>query len=173
MNRYLALGCLGLGLMVSPLLSRMGNTAVPTNPKVGMMDIEKVLADTPAGKRANQAFDKVRKTKQDKLDADQKDLQKAAMDLEKQAAVLKPEVAKSKKEEIERKYVEIQKTLSSSEQELAKERARLISEVLAKAEPAIKEIAQKEGVTVIFEREALIYWDPAVDLTKKLEEKLQ
>jgi len=30
MNRYVALGCLGLGLMVSPLLGGTGNSAVPT-----------------------------------------------------------------------------------------------------------------------------------------------
>ena len=67
MNRYLALGCLGLGLMVSPLLSGLATSAVPA-PKIGVIDIDNTLSSTPAGKRASDAFDKTRKAKQAELD---------------------------------------------------------------------------------------------------------
>ena len=173
MNRYLALGCLGLGLMVSPLFGRMGQSAVPSNPKVGMMDIEKTLSETPAGKRANAEFDKRRLEKQAKLDADQTELRKAAADLDKQAAVLKPEVLEAKKLELQKKFSMLQQTYAKLEQELAKDRAKLIEDLLAKAEPFIKQIAKDEGVSVIFEREAMVWWDQSVDLTAKLEAKLQ
>ena len=172
MNRYLALGCLGLGLMVSPLLGGFAGSAVPANPKVGMIDIEKTLAETPAGKRANEAFEKTRKGKQSQLDKDQDDLKKASADLDKQAAVLKPEVLKQKREELEKKFVALQQTYVKLERDLAGERTKLIQDLLAKAEPIIKGIAKDEGVTVIFEREALVWWDPAVDLTAKLEAKM-
>ena len=92
MNRYLALGCLGLGLMVSPLLSSPAGSAVPTNPKIGVIDIEDTLSTTPAGKRANDAFEKTRKAKQAELDKRQEDLKKADADLDKQKTVLKPEM---------------------------------------------------------------------------------
>jgi len=173
MNRYLALGCLGLGLMVSPLFGRMGQSAVPSNPKVGMMDIEKTLSETPAGKRAIAEFDKRRLEKQAKLDADQTELRKAAADLDKQAAVLKPEVLEAKKLELQKKFSMLQQTYAKLEQELAKDRAKLIEDLLAKAEPFIKQIAKDEGVSVIFEREAMVWWDQSVDLTAKLEAKLQ
>jgi outer membrane protein len=173
MNRYFVLGCLGIGLMVSPLLGGIGQTAVPANPKVGMIDIEKTLAETPAGKRANEAFEKLRKAKQAELDKHQTDLKKAAADLEKQAAVLKPDVLQAKKEELQKQFVALQQTYAKLEQDLAGERAKLIEELLKKAEPMIKEIAKSEGVTVIFEREAMVWWDPAIDLTAKLEAKLQ
>ena len=172
MNRYLALGCLGLGLMVSPLFGGFATSAVPVNPKVGMIDIEKTLAETPAGKRANEAFEKTRKGKQAELDKQQEDLKKASADLDKQSAVLKPEVLKAKREELEKKFVVLQQTYVKLERDLAGERTKLIQELLAKAEPIIKGIAKEEGVTLIFEREALVWWDPAVDLTAKLEAKM-
>src|SRR5688572_4630097 len=53
-------------------------SAVPANMKIGVIDLEKTLYDTPAGKRASEAFDKTRKAKQAELDKRQKDLQKAA-----------------------------------------------------------------------------------------------
>ena len=43
MNRYLALVCLGLGLMVSPLLSGLATSAVPA-PKIGIIDIDSTLS---------------------------------------------------------------------------------------------------------------------------------
>ena len=80
MNRYLALGCLGLGLMVSPLLSGLSTGAVPA-PKIGVIDLDNTLSSTPAGKRANDAFEKTRKAKQSELDKAQQDLKAADAEL--------------------------------------------------------------------------------------------
>src|SRR5689334_3102734 len=100
MNRYLALGCLGIGLMVSPLLSGLAGSAVPANPKIGLIDLDNTLQTTPAGKRANDSFEKTRKAKQAELDKQQKDLKQAAADLDKQKQVLKPEAFEQKRAEI-------------------------------------------------------------------------
>ena len=96
MKRYLALGTLGLGLMVSPLLAGLAGSAVPTNPKIGVINIERTLSTTPAGKRANDAFEKTRKTKQAELDRRQDALKKADADLQKQKAILKPDAYAAK-----------------------------------------------------------------------------
>jgi len=90
MNRYLALGCLGLGLMVSPLLMGLAGSAVPANPKIGVINIDETLQTTPAGKRANDQFEKARKAKQSELDKKQQDLKRQEADLEKQKQVMKP-----------------------------------------------------------------------------------
>ena len=137
MNRYVALGCLGLGLMVSPLFGRVGNSAVPANPKIGIIDIENTLSSTPAGKRANETFEKTRKTKQAMLDKHQEELKKADADLVKQKAILKPEVFETKRQELEKKFVELQQTYMKLERELAQDRTKLIQELLKQAEPKI------------------------------------
>ena len=112
-------------------------------------NIEKTLAETPAGKRANEAFEKLRKAKQAELDKHQGDLKKAAADLEKQAAVLKPDVLQAKKEELQKQFVALQQTYAKLEQDLAGERAKLIEELLKKAEPMIKEIAKGASATLV------------------------
>src|SRR5215468_11218024 len=118
MNRYVALGCLGLGLMVSPILAGIGRTAVPANPKIGIINIEDTLASTPAGKRANEQFEKTRKTKQSLLDKQQEELKKANDDLEKQKALLKPEMYTQRRQELEKKLVDLQQTFVKLEREL-------------------------------------------------------
>jgi outer membrane protein len=172
MNRYLALGFLGIGLMVSPLLGVATGT-VPASPKIGVIDIDQTLSTTPAGKRANEAFEKTRKQKQSDLDKKQEDLKKEDADLGKQAAVLKPEVLKDKKQALEKKFVELQQTYVKLERDLATERTKLIQDLLKQAEPLVKEIAKKEGVTIILEQAAVVWADPSVDLTKELNEKMK
>jgi outer membrane protein len=175
MNRYLALGCLGLGLMVSPLLGalRGAQSAVPANPRIGIIDIENTLSTTPAGKRANEAFEKTRKQKQADLDKHQTELRKAAADLEKQQAVLKPDVFKARREELEKKFVELQQTYVKLERELAADRTKLIQDLLKQAEPKIDKLAKGEGVSIIIDKNATVWAEPTVDLTEKLNAEMK
>jgi outer membrane protein len=173
MNRYLALGCLGIGLMVSPLLSGLAGSAVPANPKIGIIDIENTLSTTPAGKRANEAFEKTRKAKQSALDKSQEDLKKADADLDKQKAVLKPEAYASKRAELEKKFVDLQQTYVKLERELATDRTKLIQALLKQAEPLIAKIAKAEGVHLIIDQSATVWADPTVDLTQKLNAEMK
>ncbi len=173
MNRYVALGCLGIGLMVSPLLSGLATGAVPATTKIGVIDIESTLYDTPAGKRANAAFEKARGAKQAKLDADNKAILKAAADLDKQKTVLKKDVFDGKKAELEKQYIAMQKTMGAAEKDLAGERTKLVQELLSKAGPIIEEIAKKEGVSIIIDKSSVIWMDPAVDLTAPLNARMK
>ena len=172
MNRHLALGCLGLGLMVSPLLMGLATSAVPA-PKIGIIDIDSTLSGTPAGKRANDSFEKTRKAKQSELDKKQEELKKADADLDKQKTVLKPEVYQQKRQELEKKFVELQQVYVKLERDLAQERAKLIQELLKSAGPKIEAIAKAEGVNVILDREAVVWADKSVDLTAKLNEQMK
>lgn len=172
MNRFVALGCLGLGLMVSPLLAGMATSAVPA-PRIGVIDIESTLSTTPAGKRANDAFEKVRKQKQSELDKKQEELKKADADLDKQKAVLKPDVYAQRRGELEKRFVELQQTYVKLERSLAEERAKLIQDLLKQASPKIEALAKAEGVNLIVDREAVVWADKSVDLTPKLNAEMK
>jgi outer membrane protein len=159
--------------MVSPLLANFAQSAVPQNPKIGIIDIENTLSTTPAGKRANDQFEKTRKGKQATLDKQQNDLKKAAADLEKQQAVLKPEVFKQKREDLEKKFVALQQTYVKLERELATDRTKLIQDLLKQAEPRIAKIAKAEGVHLIIDQSATVWADPTVNLTQKLNAEMK
>ena len=63
----------------------------------------------------------------------------------------------------------LQQTYVKLERDLASERTKLIQDLLQKADPVIKDIAKSEGVQLIVDREAAVWWDPAIDLTSKLQ----
>ena len=189
MNRYLALGCLGLGLMVSPLLGSIGigNSAVPANPKIGIVDLEDALKSTPAGKRLTGGYEKGRKAKQTLLDKQQEELKKAQEDLKKaqeelvkQKPLLKPEMFESRgqelekrRQELEKKFVELNQTYLKLERELAEDNAKMIKDLFQQAIPKIAVIAKAEGVTVVLDKNAALWADPAVDLTPKLNAEMK
>lgn len=177
MNRFvarsLALGCLGIGLMVSPLLGGGFATGAVPVAKIGVIDIERTLYETPAGKRANEQFEKTRKDKQSELDKRQTELKKLDADLSKQASVLKPEVLQQRRGELEKKFVELQQLYVKLERDLAGERTKLVQELLKKANPLVQEIAKAEGVTLIVDQNAVVWSDPSVDLTAKLNAKMK
>jgi outer membrane protein len=165
----------GLGMVTAPLTGiGVGKvTAIPATTKVGVIDLEKTLYETPAGKRASDAFDKTRKSKQAELDKKQKELQRAAAELDKQAAVLKPDVLAQKKSVLEKQFVDLQQTYMKLERSLAEERTKLIQDLLKKAGPIIEEIAKSEGVNVILDQNAVLWATPDVDLTDKLNAKMK
>ena len=175
MNRtsIIAIASLGLGLVISPLLMPEAVSAVPANPKIGVIDIEDTLSSTPAGKRANEAFDKNRKAKQDALDKKQNDLKKQDADLAKQQAVLKPDVYAAKRAELEKAFVDLQQTYVKLERELAGDRTKLIQGLLKQAEPLVAKIAKAEGVHLILDQSATVWADPSVDLTAKLKAEMK
>ena len=162
---------LGLGLIAAPLVASV-EAAAPTT-KLGVIDLDLTLYDTPAGKRASQAFDKSRKAKQEQLDKQLKDLQKAAAELDKQAAVIKPDVLAQKKSALEKQFVALQETGLKLERSLAEERTKLIQDILKKAGPIIEKIAKAEGVDIIVDRKVVLFNTPAVDLTAKLNAEMK
>jgi outer membrane protein len=162
MKPHVAIATLGLGLMLSPLFTSLGRSAVPATPKIG------TLSTTPAGKRANDSFEKIRKAKQTELDKQQEDLKRAAADLEKQKSVLKPDAYAAKREELEKKFMELQGVLQKLEKDLAGERQKLMQSLLKQAQPLVDKLAKAEGVTVIVDRQSVVWADPAADLTAKL-----
>ena len=168
-----ALGiALGIGVVSAPFVGLV-DAAPGASVKIGVIDLEQTLYETPVGKRASEAFDKTRKAKQAELDKKQKDLQKAAAELDKQAAVLKPDVLAQKKGVLEKQFVELQQTYVKLERDLAGERTKLVQDVLTKAGPIIEAVAKAEGVTIVFDRSAVLWADPSVDLTAKLNAKMQ
>lgn len=171
MYRALSIAFLGLALIISGMVT--ANAAGPGGFKIGYVDFEEVLLDTPAGKRASQAFEKELKQRQSELDKKQKDLQQKAVDLDKQRSVLKPEVFKAKQQELEKTYVELQQTYVKLERELTEQRTKLIRDILKQAEPVVKKIAADEGFDMILDRSTVVWARPEYDLTGKIKQRLK
>ena len=166
---------LGAAVLLSPFFIDFARGAVAgaAGMKVAVIDLDRTLQETPAGKRASTAFEKGRLAKQTELDKKQKELQRMGADLDKQKAVLKPDVEAAKRGELEKKFVELQELYVKLERELAGDRQKLITDILKKASPIIEEVAKAEGVTLVVDRSAVIFADKSVDLTDKVNARMK
>lgn len=172
MNRYLALAIVGCGLIVSPLFVPLASSAVP-QAKIGLINIDKMLQETPAGKRANDSFNAVRKAKQAALDKEKDDFVKAEADLKKQAPVLKPDILEQRKGELQKKYADLNELAAKLEHDLATESQKTTASLMKQAQPIIEKIAKDEGVQLILDAHQAVWSDPTLDLTAKLNAQMK
>lgn len=173
MKRYLALGCFGIGLLVSPVLAGIVHAAVPSSPKIGIVNLQDTLQSTPAGKRATASFESTVRTKQGQLDKQKDELTKAGAELNKLKPTLSAQAFDEKRQPLEKKFAELQELYMKLERELGQDRMRLTQDLMKQAEPKLAAIAKAEGVSVIFEKSATVWSEPTVDLTAKLNAEMK
>ena len=172
MSKLTALALLGFGLVVGPLLAPAFGT-VPPQSKIGVVDLEKTMTQTAAGKRAMDALTAAQKASQDALDKKKQAFLSANQELEKQQSVLKPDALQQKRDELQQQYIELGELAAKLERDLAAENAKATKTVLAQAEPIIKDIAKAEGCTLIVDARELVWVDPSLDLTDTLDAKMK
>jgi outer membrane protein len=175
MKRFALAAVLGVALVAVPFVTQIGGVAEAggTTMKIAVVDLERTLYETPAGKRADEKFEKARKKKQDELDKKQKELQKYAAELDKQATVMKPEVLKEKQADLQKRFVELQQTYVKLEKDLASERTKLIQELLKQAGPHIEQLAKDKGIDLIVDASAVVWANKALDLTDDLNKRMK
>ncbi len=151
-----------------PASSRPG-----TETRIGVVDLDDLVTNSPAGIRAGQSFELSRKTKQDALDQRQAGLKKDVAELEKQKAALAPEEYEKRRKQFEQAFLEVQQTYVKLERELAENRQTLVSNLMLQAKPELLKLAQSEGLSVIVEKSATLWVDPALDLTQRVKAELK
>ncbi len=138
--------------------------------KIGYVDLQKALFEVDEGKAAKALLKKDFDEKQKELDRKQDDLKRMRADLDKQAVVMSDQARREKEEEFQRKametqgrFLELQKDLSGREREMTRG-------IFDKMGVIIREIAEAEGFTMVFEKtdSGLLYAPPALDLTNEL-----
>ena len=173
MHRALAIGFLGLSFIIFGMVR--ADAAAPGDTKVGYVDLKKTLQETQVGRKARQRLEGDKRKKQQELDKRQKQLQQFAAELDKQRVVLKPKVLRQREQELQQKYVELQKRYAKLQQDLAKKEAKLVNRIFNKAAPIIKDIASRDGYTMILEKNqsAVLWASGALDITAEVNSRLQ
>jgi len=155
------------GAMATPAL-RMERAAAAQQ-KIAYVDLQRALAETDEGKRATGRIKADFEKKQKELDARQEELKRMKESLDKQGSVLKPEALAAKQQELQQKFIQLQETYVRLQKDLEQKQGTEMQKLLGKMQAVITEIAQKEGYTYVFEKNAgIVYGPPSLDLTNEL-----
>ena len=133
--------------------------------KLAVVDIQKVLNDSEAGKKAKTDLETLIKSKQAHIDEKGNTIEKMKIEIEKQASVLSADARKAKEDEMEKMIREYQRLVQDSQAELKKKEGELTEAILKQINELVIKIGKAEGYTIIMEKGTVVYADTQMDIT--------
>jgi len=152
-------------LLVTCHLSLVTFSSAAELMKIGYIDLQRIVYESEAGKKAKSELDALIKSKQAVVDEKRKTLEKLKSDLEKQASALSPEARKAKQDEYEKNEREFLRFAQDSETELRKKDAELKEMIVKEVFELMDKIGKEEGYTMILDRSMVIYGNKEIDIT--------
>jgi outer membrane protein len=136
--------------------------------KIGFVDIQRVIAESQAGKRARERFQaQVKKAEADVL-KERQDLERMKAELDKKGPLLKDEERRNLEADLQKRSVTLQRTMADHQQELQAKNNQMMAEILKELEKIVNEVGKAEKFTLILERSQILYSDQAIDITSKV-----
>ena len=161
MKYWLVVGMLVLGYSLSDAQERV---------KIGFIDIQRVISESQAGKRARDRFQaQVKKAEGDIL-KERQDIERLKTDLDKKGPLLKDEERRNLEADLQKRSVILQRSMSDHQQDLQVKNNEMMSEILKELEKIVNEVGKAEKFTLILERSQILYSDQGIDITSKVVE---
>jgi len=173
MHRVLGLftlGALALFVVLGSTVTRA--SAAPPNAKIGFIDFQRTFNETKAGKAAKAKLESDKNQKQGQLNQKKDQLQKDADEFQKQRVVLKPDAAAKREDDLRKQFSDLQQLYMQLQQDLAKQEATAMQDIVHKAGNIIESIAKRDGYTLIVEKQGVVWADKTVDITDEVDKRL-
>lgn len=159
MTLTLRIAALGLALAATPAAAQV---------KLGYVDLQRALNEVDEGKAAKALLKKDFEEKQRQLDTKKAEFEKLNADFEKQAALMNDQAKRDKAGDLQRRMVDLQQVYQQLQSDLAQREQEMTGGIYGRMRIIVKEIAEADGFTMVFEERALQYVQPSLDLTNEL-----
>lgn len=138
------------------------------NTSIGVLDLNRVLLDAKAAKKAAEEIDKIAKEIEKELLSSEEDMIKEQNKLIEAQSIMAPEAFELKRKEYDEKLqnynIQRQNQLISVEKLIESSR----TEILDKLKPILEDISDAKGITVILEKGTVILNADAMDITDEV-----
>jgi outer membrane protein len=166
MFRFLAtragLLCLALAPLVS-VASAQTASAAPTSTKVGIVNMQKALADSDELKKASAAVESKYKPRQDEIAKLQNDLQSIQQQL--QSGKVSEVAAADLQAQGQRKQRDLQRLSDDLQQDFERDRQDILGKASQKMQQVVGKVAEEKGLDLVIDVTQAVYFKPALDLT--------
>jgi outer membrane protein len=146
--------------------------APPTNglPKIGYIDVQRVLARSAAGVAAREQLEKERATIQKDMDTRRQELEKLRDEIEKKGALMTADARREKQETFERKRRDAARAADDYQKELEKKEGQLLQRVLQEVSGVIEKVGKEKNYYMIVEKRnaGVLYAATDADLTDEI-----
>lgn len=136
--------------------------------KIGVIDVQRVVAESAAGKRAGENLKaQVKKAEADTL-KERQDLERLRNDLDKKGPLLKEEERRSLEMDFQKRSVNLQRTMGDLQQEIQVKEREMMQSILKDLEVVVSDLGKAEKFTMILARQQLLFVDQGVDITNRV-----
>jgi outer membrane protein len=152
------------------LLALPATVVAQTPPKIGVVDLQRALNESDAGKRAKTDF----KARVDKLEGQLKgqkeELDRLKEDLERKAVVMREDERRKLTTDFEKKRLDLKSKFEEAQGELQRKDQELTGEIIEGLTQVIKQIAEGESYTLILELSSsgVLYHANSIDITEQV-----
>lgn len=136
--------------------------------KIGIVDVQKILMESDAGKEAQAKISGQGKEMEGKLKTQGETIEGLQKNLEKEKLVMSPEQFESKQREVRTKVINFKDQQRNFMEDLKKMEAKALSEIRDDILSVIDEIGKAEGYNMILERRDVLYFQTDKDITPQV-----
>ncbi|MBM2802125.1 MAG: outer rane chaperone Skp (OmpH) [Deltaproteobacteria bacterium] len=138
--------------------------------KIGFIDIQRVIAESAAGKRAKDRFQAQVKKAEADIQKERIDLERLKADIEKKGPLLKDEERRTLEGDFQKRSVTLQRTMGDYQQDLQQKEREMMGDILKDLEQIVSDLGKAEKFTFIFEKSQILYSDASTDITHRVVE---
>ncbi|HEX6801525.1 MAG TPA: OmpH family outer membrane protein [Candidatus Binatia bacterium] len=136
--------------------------------RIGFVDIQRVIGESQAGKRAKDRFQaQIKKAEADVI-KERQDLERLRSDLDKKGPLLKDEERRNMEADFQKRSVNLQRTMNDYQQDLRQKENEMMADILKELEGVVSELGKSDKYTIILERSQILYSDQGTDITSKV-----
>lgn len=140
----------------------------PAALKVAMVDVATILKDAPQVKAMKANLQTEFKPRYQKIEDAQKSLQTLTDKLKKNSVTMQAADRKTLQQQIIKSQQSVIQMQQHFEQDLGQARSKDMEALLAKLQGVIKQVAQKNGDTLVLPKGGVAYADPSMDITAQV-----
>ncbi|HZR83070.1 MAG TPA: OmpH family outer membrane protein [Candidatus Binatia bacterium] len=139
-------------------------------PKIGVVDLQRALNESDAGKKAKVDF----KARVDKLEGQLKgqkeELDRLKEELERKAVVMRDDERRKLSTDFEKKRLDLKSKFEEAQGELQRKDQELTGQIIEGLTQVIKQIAENENYTLVLETSSsgVLYHANSIDLTEQV-----
>ncbi|MCS6317374.1 MAG: OmpH family outer membrane protein [Nitrospira sp.] len=153
---------------------RFGQSTVPTSMRLGVVDPQRVLGETNAGKKAKEMLATFAKNRQALIELEEKELRRMEEDFVKQGSVLSANAKREREEQFRRRMSEYQQKVTDLNREVQDKQKEVLDGFREKIEALSGKVAKRLELQAVFDRGRggpTLYFDEAVDVSSQLIEE--
>lgn len=138
--------------------------------KAAYVDVQRAVQEVEEGKAAKARLQSMADQKQKAFEKEQNVLKAEVDAYTKQKATMDDKVAAAKEAELQKKMFEFQQRAEKLRVEFSESERKELGTIFPKLEQLLGQIAQREGLTMVFDRSSsgLAWAPPSLDLTNEL-----